>query len=313
MRVVSYLPLSHIAGLQFDITNTLLFGACCYFAKPDALQGSLVETLQWARPTLFLAVPRVWEKFEDKLKEIASTKPGIVQSISGWAKGHGMSKVLSQQTGAEPPLMFNLANFLILKRIKQAIGLDQSLFFFYGAAPLKQSSVDYFASLDIPLNNMYGLSETTGSTTISYPFKFSLKHAGQQMQGAHIKIADQDENGVGEITIYGRHVMMGYLKNEKATKDCIDSNGYFKSGDQGRLDNGYLKITGRIKELIITAGGENVAPVPIEDNFKATCPACSNIMLVGENQRFMGALITFKVDIDMKTGLPSKNLMNDAI
>jgi long-chain-fatty-acid--CoA ligase ACSBG len=104
--------------------------------------------------------------------------------------------------------------------------------------------------------------------------------------------------------------MMGYLDNEQATLDCIDENGYFKSGDQGRIDKGgFLKITGRIKELIITAGGENVAPVPIEDNFKLECPACSNIMLIGENQRFIGALITFKVDIDMKTGLPSRNLI----
>lgn len=90
MRIVSYLPLSHIAGLQFDLTNHLLFQCQLFFAKPDALQGSLVESLQWARPTLFMAVPRVWEKFEDKLKEIASTKPAIAQSISGWAKGHGL-------------------------------------------------------------------------------------------------------------------------------------------------------------------------------------------------------------------------------
>jgi len=98
----------------------------------------LVESLQWARPTLFMAVPRVWEKFEDKLKEIASTKPAIAQSLSGWAKGHGYSKVIAQQTGKEPGYMYSLANFLILKRIKQAIGLDECKFFFYGAAPLKQ-------------------------------------------------------------------------------------------------------------------------------------------------------------------------------
>ena len=107
---------------------------------------------------------------------------------------------------------------------------------------------------------------------------------------------------------------MGYLKNEQATLETIDENGYFKTGDQGRIDKGgFLKITGRIKELIITAGGENVAPVPIEDNFKVACPACSNIMLLGENQRFMAALITFKVDIDMTTGLPSNKLTSDAI
>ena len=161
---------------------------------------------------------------------------------------------------------------------------------------------------------MYGLSETTGSTTISFPDKFSLAHAGEQIDGSHIKIADQDEKGQGEIRVAGRHVMMGYLKNEEATRDCIDEFGYFKTGDQGRIDKGgYLKITGRIKELIITAGGENVAPVPIEDNFKEKCPACSNIMLIGENRRFLSALITFKVDIDMTTGLPSNNLTPDSI
>lgn len=133
-------------------------------------------------------------------------------------------------------MMYSLANMLILSKIKQAIGLDQCKFFFFGAAPLKQSSLDYFASLDMPLFNMYGLSETSGSTTISYPTSFSLLHAGQQMGGSHIKIADQDEQGKGEIRILGRHVMMGYYKNEQATKECIDEQGYFKTGDQGRID-----------------------------------------------------------------------------
>lgn len=104
--------------------------------------------------------------------------------------------------------------------------------------------------------------------------------------------------------------MMGYLKNAKATLECIEENGYFKTGDQGRIDKGgFLKITGRIKELIVTAGGENVAPVPIEDNFKAQCNICSNIMLIGENRRFMSALITLKAEMDMKTGLPSNQLL----
>lgn len=92
----------------------------------------------------------------------------------------------------------------------------------------------------------------------------------------------------------------------------MDEDGYFRTGDQGKFDGRFLKITGRIKELIITAGGENIAPVPIEDIFKQECPPCSNIMLVGEQRRFMSALITFKVDIDMATGMPSNNLMGEA-
>lgn len=111
----------------------------------------------------------------------------------------------------------------------------------------------------------------------------------------------------------GRNIMMGYLKNEQATRDSIDAQGYMHSGDRGKIDaDGFLRITGRIKELIITAGGENVAPVPIEDNFKLECPACSNIMMLGEQQRFMAALITFKVDVDPKSGVPSKILTAEA-
>lgn len=160
---------------------------------------------------------------------------------------------------------------------------------------------------------MYGLSETTGSTTINTCISFSLAHAGKEINGGKLKIADPDEKGHGEIQCYGRHVMMGYLKNEAATREVITPEGYFRTGDLGTLDDkGFLKITGRLKELIITAGGENVAPIPIEDNFKNACPACSNIMLVGENQRFMSSLITFKVDVDMATGLPSNKLTQEA-
>lgn len=178
-RFVSYLPLSHIAGLQSDLTSHILQASQLFFARPDWLQGTLVETLQWARPTMFLAVPRVWEKFEDKLKGIAATRPAFLQSISSWAKGHGLAKVVAQQEDRPAGWVYGAANFLILKRIKQAIGLDQCRFFFYGAAPLKQSSVDYFASLDIPLFNCYGLSETTGSSTVNYYTDFSLRHAGK--------------------------------------------------------------------------------------------------------------------------------------
>ena len=111
----------------------------------------------------------------------------------------------------------------------------------------------------------------------------------------------------------GRNTMMGYLKNEKATIETIDAQGFVRSGDKGRIEkDGHLKITGRIKELIITDGGENIAPVPIVDNFKQLFPPCSNIMVVGEAQRFMACLITFKVDVDLVTFLPSRNLTIEA-
>lgn len=143
---------------------------------------------------------------------------------------------------------------------------------------------------------------------------FKLDKCGQALPGTDVKIANPDENGEGEILMRGRNIMMGYLKNEAATIETIDKDGFVMSGDRGKFDaDGFLSITGRIKELIITAGGENIAPVPIEDNFKAIFAACSNIMVVGENQRFMAALITLKVEIDGKTGLPGKNLTPEAV
>lgn len=157
------------------------------------------------------------------------------------------------------------------------------------------------------------MSETTGAHTIQTFSKFSFTSAGFAMDGVDLIIANPDENGEGEICMRGRNIMMGYLKNEEATRNSIDSQGYVHSGDRGKLDpDGFLKITGRIKELIITAGGQNIAPVPVEDNFKLECVACSNIMMVGEQQRFMAAIITFKVDVDLKTGVPSRNLTTEA-
>jgi len=232
---------------------------------------------------MFLAVPRIWEKFEEKLKEIASTKPAILQNLSGWAKGYGTLNTQAKLKKTEPPFMYSVANLLILSNIKKALGLDQSNAFFFGAAPLKKTSIDYFSSLDMVLFNVYGMSETTGAATINTFSNFRLDRCGQSMPGMDLKIANPDENGEGEILMRGRNTMMGYLKNEEATRKTLDDEGFIMSGDRGRIDqDGFLQITGRIKELIITAGGENIAPVPIEDTFKTFFPACSNIMVVGE-------------------------------
>ena len=141
-----------------------------------------------------------------------------------------------------------------------------------------------------------------------------MKSAGFGLAGIDLKIDHPNENGVGEIIIRGRNIMMGYLKNDQATKETIDCDGYLHSGDLGCIDSkGFLQITGRIKELIITAGGENIAPVIIEDAFKEFCQPCSNIMVIGENQKFLCALVTLKVEVDMAKGVPSNKLTADVI
>lgn len=103
-----------------------LYSGCqLYFAKPDAMQGTLIDTLLWCRPTQFFGVPRIWEKFEDKLKEVAASKPQFMQNLSAWAKRHGTQKIADQQMSREPSFMYSVANFMVLKRVKAALGLDQ--------------------------------------------------------------------------------------------------------------------------------------------------------------------------------------------
>ena len=193
--------------------------------------------------------------------------------------------------------------------LKKALGLDECHSFFYGAAPLKRVSVDYFASQGMILYNAYGMSETAGGHCHHNTDKFKLYITGCVLPGAEMKIDKPDEKGEGEILMKGRDIMMGYLNNSQATNDAISTSGFLHSGDRGHIDkDGFLSITGRIKELIITAGGENVAPVIIEDNFKLLCPPCSNIMVVGDYQRFLGALVSFKTS-PLPTGQPSRTLL----
>ena len=313
-RVVSYLPLSHIAGLQFDVINPLLIKHCeIFFAKPDAMQGTLVESLKWGRPTAFFAVPRIWEKLELAIREKMLLFSDDEKKLGEWAMAYGKQHVLALEAKTQSPSLFGVANSIFLRKMKASVGLDQCESFYFGAAALKQQTSDFFTSLDIPLFNLYGLSETTGNHVLHNFSKFNLQTSGFSMPGTQTKIDNPDENGDGEILLRGRQTMMGYLNNEKATIATLTSDGFLRTGDRGRLNpEGFLQITGRIKELIITAGGENIAPVGVEDKFKLQCPPCSNIMLVGEGQRFLGALITFKVDIDPKTGIPTRNLMLEA-
>ena len=274
------------------------------------MQGTLIESLKWGRPTAFFAVPRIWEKLELYLREQMIQYSDDERKLSEWAMTYGKAHVLALQAKTKTPELYGVARSLFLHKIKASIGLDQSESFHFGAAALKQATSDFFTSIDIPLFNIYGLSETTGNHVLHNLNKFNLTTSGFSMPGAITKIDNPDKDGEGEILLRGRQTMMGYLNNEKATIATLTSDGFLKTGDKGRLHpDGFLIITGRIKELIITAGGENIAPVGIEDKFKVQCPPCSNIMIVGEGQRFLGALITFKVDMDPKTGLPTRNLM----
>ena len=320
-RVISYLPLSHIAAQLIDIFCILLLGGSTWFAQPDALKGTLTVTMKQVRPTFFFGVPRVWEKIQEKMVELGRQSTGIKKSLATWAKNCGTEKSKLSQYGAAGgnPWGYGCANSLILSKIKEALGLDKAKGCFTAAAPIAPETLWYFASLDIPVYEVFGQSECTGPHTVSYANCWKIGYCGRPIKGSESKV---DANN-GELCYRGRHIFMGYMFMEKETRDTIDEDGYLHSGDVAEFDNnddadipkpsGFMKITGRIKELIITAGGENVPPVLIENEMKAAMVALSNCMVIGDKRKFLTMLVSLKVDMDPETGLPTDKLAADSL
>ncbi|XP_033749822.1 long-chain-fatty-acid--CoA ligase ACSBG2-like [Pecten maximus] len=311
---VSYLPLSHIAGQLMDIHIPIAFGGSIYFAQPDALKGTLKNTLQEARPTAFFGVPRVWEKFMEKMVEKGKAVTGVKKMIGTKAKEIGLRGVYAKMNKQWMPFGWTLANVLVFNKVKAELGLDRCAMTYTGAAPISKETIEYFYSLNIPLLSVFGLSESTGPHTVDTVTEFRIGSVGKETPGCETKIENPEEDGNGEICMWGRHIFMGYLRNEAKTVETFDEAGWLKSGDIGRKDkDGFLFVTGRIKELIITAGGENVAPIPIEGNVKEALPCVSNCMLIGDQRKFLTMLISLKVEMNVETGAPTDNLTQDAV
>ncbi|KAK9522258.1 hypothetical protein VZT92_018735 [Zoarces viviparus] len=313
-RMVSYLPLSHAAAQLVDIWVSVLCAITIYFAEPDALKGSLVNTLKEARPTCFVGVPRVWEKMQEKMKAVGAKASPMKRRVAGWAKSIGLRYNYSVMNGEnQVPWGFMLANNLVFKKVRDSLGLDRCKLCFTGAAPITKDTMEFFMSLNIPLLELYGMSESSCPHTISTDTSYHLTSCGKVMPGCKTKLENPDEDGSGEICMWGRHVFMGYLDMPDLTEEALDQDGWLRSGDLGRHDqNDFLYITGRIKELIITAGGENIPPVPIEDSVKAEVPIISNAMLIGDKLKFLSMLLTLKCVVD-DSGEPTDALSPEAL
>ncbi|XP_026858704.2 long-chain-fatty-acid--CoA ligase ACSBG2-like, partial [Electrophorus electricus] len=298
--LISYLPLSHIAAQVNDIWVAMRFAGTTFFAEPDALKGSLANTLRDVRPTTFLGVPRVWEKMQEAMITIGAKSSIIKKKIAEWAKGIGREASYNEMNGdPSVPWGFMLANNLVLQRVRAGLGLDRCKLCFTGAAPITKDTLEYFMSLNIPVYELYGMSECTGPHTLSWQNNFRITSCGQVILGCKTKLDKPDTDGNTEVCIWGRHVFMGYLNMPERTKEALNEEGWLHSGDLGKHDkDGYLFITGRIKELIITAGGENIPPVPIEDTVKEELPIISNAMLVGDKKKFLSMLLTLKCNIN---------------
>ncbi|XP_036616384.1 long-chain-fatty-acid--CoA ligase ACSBG2 isoform X2 [Trichosurus vulpecula] len=313
--VVSFLPLSHVAAQMMDIWLPMKIGGTTYFAQPDALKGTLSTTLREVRPTVFLGVPRVWEKMQEKMKEVGASSSTFKKKVAAWAKAIGFQKHMKRMNGeTDFSLSYLLAKWLVYSKVRFALGLDRCVQCFSGAAPLTKDTLEFFMSLDIPVYELYGMSESTGPHTITHQDCFRLMSCGKVMHGCKNLIHQKDQEGIGEICFWGRHVFMGYLDMEDKTREAIDDWGWLHSGDLGKMDSdGFLYITGRIKELIITAGGENIPPVPIEDLVKKKIPIISFAMLVGDKAKFLSMLLTLKSQVNPDTGEPKDELSPEAL
>mmetsp|Transcript_11982 Transcript_11982/g.26135 ORF Transcript_11982/g.26135 Transcript_11982/m.26135 type:complete len:642 (+) Transcript_11982:50-1975(+) len=297
--LVSFLPLSHIAANMIDIKGCLILGYKVFLATPDALKGALVATLRVARPTIFLAVPRVWEKMQEKMLETGQSAPAPVRMLATWAKGVGARSMEAEDAGEGMPWGFRLANALVFHSIKAKLGLDRCKLFATSGAPMPEPTLLYFRSIYLRICDLYGASEASGPISMNRPWSFKLGTAGQALDDIDLEIMNADDQGEGEVCFRGRNAFMGYLKDEGASVGTIDDEGWVHTGDMGCIDaDGFLKITGRFKELIITTGGENVAPVPIESAMLEAMPALSRVVVIGEQRKFLSMLVYPRTEQD---------------
>lgn len=285
-QIVSYLPLSHIAEQVVSMHGPVIMGATCWFAESLDLLG---DNLREVRPTIFVGVPRVWEKIQAKMVAAGAQNPPLKKKIAAWARKKGLAAGYGDQEGGPKPFMYGLAKKLVFSKVREKLGFDRCRLFISTAAPISMDTLEFFHSLAVPITEVYGMSECTGPATVSlpHPFKYRIGWAGPKVPSTELSIADD-----GEVLMRGRHVFKGYFKNEAATKETMDKDGWLHSGDVGIIDEkGFLKITDRKKELIITAGGENIPPQVLEGKLKAI-PVISQAVVVGDRRKFMTALFT---------------------
>lgn len=316
-RCVSYLPLSHIAAQMLDVVMPLCVSAyeqnyCSLtFARKDALKGTIAVTLNATQPTVFFGVPRVWEKIQEKMLARSAEGSSLKRNIAKWAKGRGLAYAEQQQATGDGsvPWGHTLASMLVFKKVRGLLGLTNCKICCAGAAPLRKETQEFFASLSIMIQSMYGMSECTGPATMNRPHYFMMGSNGPKLSGCEVKLfrdEKRDEEGQGEICMRGRHIMLGYMYNPEKTAESIDEEGWLHSGDVGAWEHECLYITGRIKELIIGAGGENIAPVPIEHHIKELLPGVSNFVMVGDKRKYNVALVTLKTQGTPQEGFSDK-------
>ncbi len=261
MRIVSYLPMAHVTGRSVDHWGPMA-AATTLFYCPD--QRSVFEVAAQARPTLMFGIPRVWEKLHSALRVGMS--------------GLGLPVEPAQAVAALPAE--------VRRAILARPGLDACRVASTGSAPIDPEIIEFFRALGVPLTEGWGMTELSNAATIAAPDRARVGTVGTLLPGMEARIADD-----GEILIRGPLVMNGYYKDPERTAEAMDADGWMHTGDIGQLDqDGYLKITDRKKELIITSGGKNISPVLVEYQLQRN-PLIGQACAIGDRRNYVTALL----------------------
>ncbi len=283
-RVLSLLPLSHI----FErVAHYLMFYCGVSIAYAESIEKVPVN-MQEVQPTVVACVPRFFEKLHDRVSESRQLSTGLKRALSDWAFGVGERHTRHILRGTTPPpgLAFQrfLASKIVFAKLQQRLG-GRLRFFISGGAPLDPRLAEFFLSAGILILEGYGLTETSPVIAVNQPNRFKFGTVGPPLPGLEVRIAED-----GEVLTRGPSVMLGYYNRPEETREAI-REGWFHTGDIGNLDaSGFLKITDRKKDLIVTAGGKNVAPQPIERLLKAS-PVLLNAVVLGDKRPYLCALV----------------------
>jgi long-chain acyl-CoA synthetase len=287
---LSFLPLCHIFERMAGHYMMLSRGVTIAYAESvEAVPANMAEV----RPTVMFSVPRLYEKMRVRVQEKVAADPPLRQRIFHWAMAVGLEAFRHRVAKTRPPASLRarraIADRLVFAKIRKRVG-GRLRVFVSGGAPLSRELAEFFGAVGLLILEGYGLTETSPVITVNRPGDFRPGTVGPPVEGVEVKIADD-----GEILTRGPHVMKGYYNKPAATAEVLDGDGWFHTGDVGFLQDGFLTITDRKKDIIVTSGGKNIAPQPIEGALKAS-PLIAEAVMIGDRRNFPAALLVPKFD-----------------
>jgi len=283
---LSFLPLSHVAERTFSVFYPLRTGATVNFAESI---DTVPENIREVAPAVFFAVPRIWEKFYSGVAVRMREATRIGRVAYRWAIGVGARMAEARIAGRRPSAglraLFRLADVLVLDNVKRSLGLHRARGAATGAAPIAPDLIKWYMALGIDMREVYGQTENCGLATAMPADRIRLGTVGIARPGTEVRLSP-----AGEILLRGPHVFLGYYKNPAKTAETV-VDGWLHTGDVGTLDaDGFLTITDRMKDIIITAGGKNVTPSEIENQLKFS-PYIADAVVIGDQRKFLSCLV----------------------